>query len=180
MGGEVSEAEGDETPLPDELPADAPEAEAPETPEAQPAETPEVTPQPAPEPAKDKEELEKEVLGHQINAMRKMSDQLDDIKASQQALDAKLSELNTDVEEVREPTNVEKLANKKMDSHPYYYGLNDMWSDNWFQARNDEFSGKEPEPEMRGIKKLEDGSYIADFDELPKFTDKEINDSLKM
>jgi hypothetical protein len=51
-----------------------------------------------------------------------------------------------------------------------YYGLNDMWKGNWFQARRDDLGEK-------GMKQLDDGSYVADFDELPKLTTQEIKDS---
>ena len=76
-------------------------------------------------------------------------------------LNSKLEALNTDVEEVREPTNTEKLMSKVNVSYPYYFNLNDFWKGNWFNEKRD----KETE---KGIKELPDGTYVADFDELPQ------------
>ena len=94
-----------------------------------------------------------------------------------------MATLTQDVEEVREPTNVEKLISKKQDSHPFHYNLADMWNGRDFQARMDYANngqgnnmGKEVD---NGIRQLEDGSYIADFDALPKHTDAQIKDSFK-
>ena len=74
---------------------------------------------------------------------------------------SELDVLNTDVEEVREPTNSEKLMNKSKVSYPYYFNLNDFWSDSWFDRNNQD----------KGIKELEDGTFAANFDDLPESDD---------
>ena len=127
------------------------------------------------EPSAD--DLQNEIIKQNIEVMKQLNQKVKDLesgidKLSMQndALTMKNQDLEKDVEEVREPTNVEKLVSKKEDSHPYYYGLNDMWDGNWFQARRDELG-------ERGMKKLEDGSYIADFDEINKMSDFELDKS---
>jgi len=89
---------------------------------------------------------------------------------SVKALNAKVVELNADVEEVREPTNAEKLMSKKDVSYPYYFNLNDFWNGNWFaENREKELS--------KGIKELPDGTFIADFDDLPKESKTDVQNS---
>lgn len=118
------------------------------------------------------DEIQSHILKLNISAMQKMQKVVGDLNATVDSLNFSVGELKNDVEEVKEPTNIEKLMNKKEDSHPFYYNLNDMWRGNAFQARKDvEDNG--------GIVKLEDGSYVADFDDLPKHSRQEIIDSLK-
>jgi len=77
--------------------------------------------------------------------------------------------LSADVEEVREPTDSEKLMNKTEVSYPYYFNLNDFWKDNWFdqkRAQNNGINGGDAE--QQGMKELPDGTYVADFDDLPQ------------
>ncbi len=118
-------------------------------------------------------EIQNNILKSSISAMQKMNDELGSLESTLGMLNSKIDGLNKDVEEVREPTNVEKLMSKKEDSHPFYYNLNDMWDGNSFQARREVKDSEE----MKGMKQTEDGSYVADFDTLPKYTDQEVNDS---
>jgi len=107
------------------------------------------------------DDLQNEIIKYNIEAMKGIASELANLSATQDALNAKLDALNADVEEVREPTSGEKLMNKTDVSYPYYFNLNDMWGDNWFeQKRAEEQSG--------GIKELPDGTYVADFDDLPQ------------
>jgi hypothetical protein len=78
--------------------------------------------------------------------------------------------LNAEVEEVREPTNGEKLMSKKDVSYPFYYNLNDVWKGNWFEKNREEENEK-------GIRELPDGTFIADFDDLPEFSKTDIEQS---
>jgi hypothetical protein len=136
--------------------------------------------EPAPEAgvsAPSPDELQNDIIKQNIEVMRQLNDKVQNLESGINQLNmqnsqlmAKNAEMEKEVEEVREPTNVEKLTSRKEDSHPYYYGLNDMWKGNWFQARRDELG-------ERGMKQLDDGSYVADFDEMQQFTDQEINDS---
>jgi len=126
---------------------------------------------PTVEPAKpDPNEIQNEIIKQNIEVMKQLNAKITDLEKGIEILKVQSDVLAKDVDEVREPTNVEKLMSKKEDSHPYYYGLNDMWKNNWFQARRDELKEK-------GMKQLPDGSYIADFDQLPQFNNIDIKDS---
>lgn len=153
----------------EEAPVEEPVEEP--APEEFPAEEPELEPTPEPVPEKSTDEIQNDIIKLNISAMQKMQGVIDNIDNSIDALNQKVTELSGDVEEVREPTSVEKLESRKDDSHPYYYNLNDMWQGNAFQARADQ-TGEQ------GIRKLDDGSYVADFDDLPKHTEQQIKDSL--
>ncbi len=169
MGGEAPPPEGG---MPDEIPS--PEGGEPMADpmagEEAPAPAGEVqTPSP--------DELQNEIIQKNIDVMRQLNQKIEDLEVGIDQLNVqnqemvfKTQEMEKEVEEVREPTNVEKLMTKKEDSHPYYYGLNDMWKGNWFQARRDETGDK-------GMKELDDGSYVADFDEMDQMNDMEIKDS---
>lgn len=123
-------------------------------------------------PEQQVDELQNEIIKHNTEAMKSIHDKLEGMGALVQGLNAKLEMLNADVEEVREPTNAEKLMNKTNVSYPYYFNLNDFWKGNWFNERN----GGEGETEQ-GIKELPDGSFIADFDDLPQKSKIDVQDS---
>ena len=116
------------------------------------------------------DQIQNDIIKTSVSAMEKMNSELNNLESSLTALNSKIDGLSQEVEEVREPTNVEKLMSKKEDSHPFYYNLNDMWDENSFQARRQV-------EDSEGMKQLEDGSFVADFDTLPKFTEQEIKDS---
>jgi len=110
------------------------------------------------------------IIKHNIEAMKSIHDQLEQLNSTIQGLNSKVESLNVDVEEVREPTNAEKLMNKTSVSYPYYFNLNDLWQDNWFdQKRATEME--------KGIKELPDGTYVADFDDLPQKSKIDIQNS---
>ena len=56
-------------------------------------------------------------------------------------------------------------------SYPYYFNLNDFWKGNWFNQKNGEGESEQ------GIKELPDGTFIADFDELPQKSKIDVQDS---
>ncbi len=116
------------------------------------------------------DQIQNDIIKTSVSAMQKMNSELNSLESTLSALNSKIDGLSQEVEQVKEPTNVEKLMSRKEDSHPFYYNLNDMWDDNSFQAR------REVE-DSEGMKQLEDGSFVADFDTLPKFTEQEIKDS---
>jgi hypothetical protein len=105
--------------------------------------------------------IQNDIIKHNIEAMKSIHTQLEDLNAMVQGLNGKLETLNADVEEVREPTNTEKLMSKKNVSYPYYFNLNDFWNGNWFTEK------RENEAE-KGIRELPDGTFVADFDDLPQ------------
>lgn len=114
--------------------------------------------------------LQNQIIQTNIEAMKKLNQKIKELELSLDNVNSVSKNLQKEVEEVREPSNVEKLVNKKQDSHPFYYGLNDMWKDNWFQGRRDETS-------ERGIIKIADNKYVADFDDLPKYSQHDIKNS---
>ena len=112
-------------------------------------------------PIKPVDDIQNDIIKHNIAAMQSIHDQLEGLNATVQGLNTKLDALNADVEEVREPTNSEKLMSKTNVSYPYYFNLNDFWQGNWFnEKRNGE--------NEKGIRELPDGTFIADFDDLPQ------------
>lgn len=162
------------TPAADAAPM--PSAPAPEMPQASPPPMPEPPPmQPEPMAAAPVEpsaqDLQKEVMRFQLDAMKKMSQKIDQLEGVISSLNAQQAELHSEVEKVKDPSDVEKFAERKQDSSPYYFNLNDMWNGNTFQARMDNFNSK-------GIIKTDDG-YIADFDNLDKLSPYQVKDSFE-
>ena len=157
-GGQVPPAPSNDQPVGTEAPEPAfaqGEEPAPEGGEL-PPEGEEVAPA---EPEVD--EIQNEIIKHNIEAMKSIHDQLEGLNQMTQQLNAQLKVLTADVEEVREPSNSEKLMSKTNVSYPYYFNLNDFWSGNWFNEKREKELSK-------GIKELPDGSYVADFDDLPQ------------
>lgn len=119
------------------------------------------------------DDIQNEIIRHNIEAMKSIQNELESLNSMTSKLNQQLQQLNADVEEVREPTNTEKLMSKKDVSYPYYFNLNDMWSNNWFTENRKNNNEK-------GIRELPDGTYIADFDDLPQSSkldiDKSFND----
>jgi hypothetical protein len=122
------------------------------------------------EPEQQVDDVQNDIIKHNIEAMKSIHDQLQSLENSVKGLNVQLQGLNADVEEVREPTNSEKLMSKKNVSYPYYFNLNDFWNGNWFtEKRNEE--------QEKGIRELPDGSYVADFDDLPQKSRVDIQNS---
>ena len=115
----------------------------------------------APDPSQEVDTLQNDIIKHNIEAMKSIHDKLESLDANIQELNAQSKILSANVEEVREPTNTEKLMSKKNVSYPYYFNLNDFWNGNWFTEQRE----KEHE---KGINELPDGTFVADFDDLPQ------------
>lgn len=161
----------------EEVPAEepAPEMGSEEAPIEEPMTEPMTEPEmgmeePMPEPEESVDDLQNNILKTSVSAMQKMNDQLQNLELSLNSLNQKIEGLNSEVQQVKEPTNIQKLVARKEDSHPFYMNLNDMWDGNSFQARRQM-------EDSHGMKKLEDGTYVADFDTLPKYNEQEIKDS---
>jgi hypothetical protein len=123
-----------------------------------------------PEPVDQVNDIQNDIIKHNIEAMKSIHDQLEGLNNTVQGLNSKFDTLNSDVEEVREPTNTEKLMSKKNVSYPYYFNLNDFWNGNWFnEKRNGE--------NEKGVRELPDGTYVADFDDLPQISKMDVQDS---
>ena len=121
-------------------------------------------------PVEQVDDIQNDIIKHNIEAMKSIHDQLEGLNATVQGLNTKLETLNADVEEVREPTNTEKLMSKTNVSYPYYFNLNDFWSGNWFNQK------REAEHE-KGVRELPDGTFIADFDDLPQQSKTDVQNS---
>lgn len=153
---EEEEERGDEEM---ELPSEAP----PESP-------PEAEPGADLEEEKSVNELQNEIIRYNIETLKSIHSQINDLNNSISTLNSRFDDLNRDVEEVREPTNVEKLVQQKDVSYPYYFNLNDFWKGNWFERM---YSNESPEEMVdgetteKGVRKLPDGTYVANLEDLP-------------
>jgi len=185
-------AGGDLPPLPDQNPAGgAPAPAAGATPEPPPAAAPVANTggapdntqsntnvdisttapaeQPAPiAPATSPDQVQNDVMKLQLDALKKMSDKIEDLGSAVDSINQRMEIYGDEVEKVREPSDMEKFDNRKNDSSPYYFNLNDLWDKDNFKARMDQFS--------KGYVKTEDG-YVADFDDLPKLAPHEVKAS---
>ena len=116
-------------------------------------------------------EIQNDIIKLNIAAMHDLQDKISSLDSYVQGLNQNVSKLSSEVEEVREPSTSEKLMSKKDVSYPYYFNLNDFWKkDNWFDKSRDE-------KDEHGIRQLPDGTYIADFDDLPKYSSNDLNNS---
>jgi hypothetical protein len=122
------------------------------------------------EPAPEVDDVQNDIIKHNIEAMKSIHDELEMLSSTVNELNGKIDSLNADVEEVREPTNSEKLMNKTKVSYPYYFNLNDLWSDNWFNQQRVAHDEK-------GINELPDGTFVADFDDLPQKSKLDVQNS---
>ena len=155
---EEEESGDEEMDLPQETPPESP-------PEAELEDTPEET--------ESVDEIQNEIIRYNIEVLKSIHGEIKNLNSTIDALNSRFDELNRDVEEVREPTNVEKLEQQKDVSYPYYFNLNDFWKGNWFEehygAGQTEGGSKYGESKEGGsIRKLPDGTFVADFDNLPK------------
>lgn len=108
------------------------------------------------------DDIQNDIIKTNLETLKHLNQQLKSIDDYIKGIDNKIASLNADVEEVRAPTNGEKLMKQKNVSYPYYYNLNDYWDGNNFEHKREE------ENFGQGIKKLDNGTFIADFDDLPK------------
>ena len=122
----------------------------------------------APEQSVDK--IQNDIIRQNLTAMEMIHNKLEQLEMTVQNLNQEYSKLNADVEEVREPTSGEKLMSKKNVSYPYYYNLNDVWKGNWFEEQRKKDNDG-------GIRELPDGTFMADFDDLPEFSKTDISQS---
>lgn len=122
------------------------------------------------DPSLEVDNIQNDIIKHNIQAMKGIHDQLEKLSNTVIELNNKVNVLDDDVEEVREPTNVEKLMNKNEVSYPYYFNLNDFWKGNWFNENKSDGGEK-------GIRELPDGTFIADFDDLPEKSSVDVKDS---
>jgi hypothetical protein len=104
-------------------------------------------------------DIQNEIIKDNIETMKYIHNQMKELDNYMKNIDTKLTVLSSEVEEVRAPTNGEKLMKQKNVSYPYHYNLNDYWGNSPVE---------EKENFGQGIKKMDDGTFIADFDDLRK------------
>lgn len=122
------------------------------------------------QPEESTDKIQNDIIRQNINTMKLIHDKLENLEGLVQNLNQEYSRLNAEVEEVREPSNGEKLMSKKDVSAPFYNNLNDVWKGNWFEKSREQENEK-------GIRELPDGSFVADFDEMPEFSKTDIQQS---
>jgi len=125
-----------------------------------------------PNPEKEVDQLQNEIIKSNLEAMKAIASKLESLEGINMSLTAELETLNSKVKEVEEPTNAQKLMAQKNVSYPYYFNLNDFWKNNWFDQQQVNNQSQE-----KGIRELPDGTFIADFDDLPTPSDLDIDDS---
>lgn len=122
---------------------------------------------------KDVNSIQNDIIKMNTSALDKMNQEIDRLYQTIDSLNTEISGFKKEVDNVKEPSDQEKFKERKNDSYPYYFNLNDNWKGSFFDRQSEE------KPDEYGIKKLEDGTYIANFDDLPKYSEQEILDSLK-
>lgn len=121
---------------------------------------------------KDVNSIQNDIIKMNTSALDKMNQEIDKLYQTIDNLNKEMSGFKKEVDNVKEPSDQEKFQERKQDSYPYYFSLNDTWKGSYFDTKSQE------NPDEYGIKKLEDGTYVANFDDLPKYTEQEILDSL--
>lgn len=119
------------------------------------------------EPEEDVNQIQNDVIKHNIMAMKELTDKLQSLESVNSQLNQQLAALGAKVEEVEEPTDAEKLMSRKDVSYPYYFNLNDFWKGNFFDQKHPD----------GGIKQLPDGTYVANFDDISTYSSMDIKDS---
>jgi len=165
-------------PTPAEEPPEGPPGDEP-TPEEVLADVPE---EEEVEEERAVDEIQNEIIKHNIEAMKaihnsikSLDDTVNQLNSKVDGLSSDVNNLSSDVEEVREPTDAEKLVKQKDVSYPYYFNLSDYWKGNWFdQKRQDQQQQAGKTKRDDGIVELPDGSFIASFDDLPKLSDDDL------
>ena len=126
--------------------------------------------EPVAEPEENVDEIQNEIIKHNIAAMQQIHSKLEDMEKLNMDLMSQIDQLGAKVKEVEEPTNTQKLMAQKDVSYPYYFNLNDFWKGSFFEQQRNEANEK-------GMKQLPDGTFIADFDDLPIPSKTDIEDS---
>ena len=163
-------AEPSNAPAPDNVDVD-------ELPEEDPTETPPeaeiddvgvtTEEEPVEQPEENVNQIQNDIIKHNIEAMKGLTNKLEDLEQINSQLNQQLAALGAKVEEVEEPTDAEKLMKRKDVSYPYYFNLNDFWKGNFFDE-------KHPNGE---IKQLKDGTFVANFDDVSTKSNMDIKDS---
>jgi DNA repair ATPase RecN len=113
------------------------------------------------EPKEDNTELisflknEMQKLENIVNSINNISSKVEDLGNRMNNINSSFGELSKAVDEIREPSDIEKLEMRSFDSYPYNKTLTDVWKDK-------EKSKEEQELQRQGIRKTDDG-YEMDY-----------------
>lgn len=111
--------------------------------------------------------IQNEIIKSTILTMNMIHGKLKDLESNINSLNDKYEKLQADVDDVKEPTNQEKLKSRTQDSYPFYKNLNDVWK----TERSDSIISDD------GVIRLKDGTYVALFDNLGDLHSGDINKS---
>jgi len=111
--------------------------------------------------------IQNEIIKSTISTMNMIHGKLKDLENNVNSLNDKYEKLQADVDDVKEPTNQEKLESRTQDSYPFYKNLNDVWK----TERSDGITSD------GGVLKLKDGTYVALYDNLGDLHSGDINKS---
>lgn len=111
--------------------------------------------------------IQNEIIKSTISTMNMIHGKLKDLEDNVNSLNGKYEKLQADVDDVKEPTNQEKLESRTQDSYPFYKNLNDVWK----TERSDGITSED------GVLKLKDGTYVALYDNLGDLHSGDINKS---
>lgn len=133
------------------VPPPAPEPVLEPQQQSQPA--PEPQPAPATAPVEDKKDNEMDMMSFLKSEMQKLDSvvsTLDSISANVDNVASRLDNLTKVVDEIREPSDIEKLEMRAFDSYPYNKTLDKVWGDKMK-------SKEEQDMERMGIQKTDNG-----------------------
>lgn len=127
------------------------------------------------------DELQNEIIRNNVEILKSLNNNIEQLSKSFDLLSNKVNDLSLDVDEVREPTDYEKLMSKKDVSYPYSYNLSDLWDGSWFNKKQGFEVGKNVNVGFSDtndkIRKLPDGSYIASLNDMDDMSDIDVNRS---
>jgi len=144
------------------------QAEQPQTPQPEPVQQPKPVETPAPsipvqpQPEKDNNtelisflKIEMEKLENVVNSINKIGSDVEKLGQRMDTVSSNFNELSKAIDEIREPSDIEKLEMRSFDSYPYNKSLTNVWEDK-------EKSKEEQELYKQGIRKT-DGGYEMDY-----------------
>lgn len=165
IGEDEEGGEDNEELVDDELPQEESPEQSEELPEEEPISLEDEQPEESSE--KNVDLIQNEIIKSTISTMNMIHSKLKDLENNVNSLNDKYTKLQVDVDDVKEPTNQEKLESRTKDSFPFYKNLNDVWR----TERSDGITSDD------GVLKLKDGTYVALYDNLGDLHAGDINKS---
>jgi hypothetical protein len=125
----------------------------PPAPAPEPMQQSQPAPAPSPAPVEDKKDNEMDMMSFLKSEMQKLDgvvSALENISASVENVSSRLDNLTKVVDEIREPSDIEKLEMRAFDSYPYNKTLDKVWAEKTK-------SKEEQDMERMGIQKTDNG-----------------------